>query len=332
MNVENLKELENRLGKYLREVLSISLEMGPWEGAASVPVFLREAYGFAVGKGLDAPCLFLLDRDLQPLTPVAIRKHVFEVGKKWTGDVVYVARAVDSSRRKQLIDQRVPFVVPGNQAYLPMLGTDLREHFRHVRGAADTLGPATQAVLLHALHHGERDSYSPRDLASALGYSGMTLTRAFNELESAGIGRHYSQGKRRLMELKGSRRALWEIALPLMRSPVTRRVSIEGSAVPLGTPAAGLSALAIYTNLAEPDSPVSAVTNAEWAALKGRMLRNVGSAQASFSIEIELWSYPPASVVGGKAVDRLSLYLSLRETRDERIEAALEDLLEGMQW
>jgi hypothetical protein len=49
--------------------------------------------------------------------------------------------------------------------------------------------------------------------------------------------------------------------------------------------------------------------------------------------EIELWRYEPALLSkDGKSVDPLSLYLSMRGTSDERVEAALANLLKGIQW
>ncbi|MCK7468892.1 MAG: hypothetical protein MZU91_12730 [Desulfosudis oleivorans] len=52
--------------------------------------------------------------------------------------VVYVTRTLASYERKRLIEQKVPFLVPGNQLYLPDLGIDLREYFRKPTIAAQT--------------------------------------------------------------------------------------------------------------------------------------------------------------------------------------------------
>ena len=42
----------------------------------------------------------------------------------------------------QLVEQRVPFIVPGNQMYLPPLGLDFREHFRRLQAERPTPTPA----------------------------------------------------------------------------------------------------------------------------------------------------------------------------------------------
>ena len=43
--------------------------------------------------------------------------------------VVYVTEALASYERRHLIAKKVPFIVPGNQLYLPELGIDLRVPF-----------------------------------------------------------------------------------------------------------------------------------------------------------------------------------------------------------
>jgi hypothetical protein len=46
------------------------------------------------------------------------------------------------------------------------------------------------------------------------------------------------------------------------------------------------------------------------------------------SAEIQLWRYSPAGTATDELVDPLSLWLSLENTTDERIEMARDDLLE----
>ena len=243
MKVVDQNGLEARLTRHFREVLSIGMDLKRWPGEASLPAFLRETYAFMAAEVLGAQCLFLVDRAVHPTTPAAIRKHIFEVQKRWDGEVVYVAAGIDSARRKQLIDQKVPFVVPGNQVYLPMLGIDLREHFKSVRGAGESLSPAAQAAFLHVLQHPDKGALSPQEMAGSLGYTSMSMSRAFDELESAGLGRGSIAGKRRLMELAGAQRDLWERALPLLRSPVAESMPVPRDL--LDGPAAGLTALGV---------------------------------------------------------------------------------------
>jgi hypothetical protein len=47
---------------------------------------------------------------------------------------------------------------------------------------------------------------------------------------------------------------------------------------------------------------------------------------------IEVWSYPPERLGDNEMVDPLSLYLSLRDSQDERIQQQLEQLIAEVKW
>jgi DNA-binding MarR family transcriptional regulator len=314
-------DLASRLKQHLHDVLSIDVEARRWDGQGTLPAYLREAYAFIASTVLDVPCLFLLDRGAQRSTPSAIRKQLAEVSKRWQGDVIYVTAALD-----------VPFVVPGNQVYLPMVGIDLREHFKKAKGAAEKIGPAAQVVLLQVLYHPDVDRFSPQELASALGYTPMSMTRALDELEASGVGLHINQGKRRFLEVVASRRELWEQVRPMLRSPVVRRVVVTGLDRDAAMLSAGLSALASSTNLAEPGRPVVAIGRRQWGRIAEQTRRVAPEDEDPSSLEVEVWSYPPGALSNEQIVDRLSLYLSLVGSTDERVESALDHLLGGMTW
>ena len=44
---------------------------------------------------------------------------------------------------------------------------------------------------------------------------------------------------------------------------------------------------------------------------------------------LELWKYPP-NIIGDDAVDSLSLYLTLRNDPDERVQIALDEMMKGL--
>ena len=48
--------------------------------------------------------------------------------------------------------------------------------------------------------------------------------------------------------------------------------------------------------------------------------------------QMECWHYDPRLLSDGPTVDRLSLFLSLREAADERVAQALHALLESLPW
>lgn len=324
-----LREFE----RHLKEALNITVVPKEWGDVDKLPFFLRDLYTFFQASLLNTSCLLMVSQDKEEQTPANIRKQMLQVQAKWDGEVIYLCPSVSAYNRKRLIEQKVPFVVPGNQMYLPMLGIDLREHFRQIRTAAPgKLSPSTQAVVLHALLHGPGKDYTPSRLANQLGYTVMTLTRAFDELESLGLGEVVTEGRERVLRFNDGKKALWERSREFMRSPVKRRIFIRPPGKKGGGIPAGLTALAHYTMLAPPSVPVYAVSMEEWKSMKSFNAVVELPAAEPQSFEIEIWNYSPLQFKEEDVVDRFSLYLSLQDNVDERVQSALENMMEEASW
>ena len=137
--------------RYLQDVLGLTAIVKPWAGDAALPYFLHDAYEFASIELIGAPYVLMLERD-KATSASKVRKHLDTLAQASGAVGIYVAAALSSYERKRLVGQRVPFIVPGNQLYLPDLGIDLREYFRQCRETAyKSLSPATQALLISAL-------------------------------------------------------------------------------------------------------------------------------------------------------------------------------------
>jgi len=317
---------------YLRDTLAVLAAPVTWQGAEKLPLYLRETYRFHEVSILDLPCLLMVARDPDEKTPATVRKHMDQLREKWPGEAVFVDRAVSSHNRKRLIEHKVPFVIPGNQMYLPMLGIDLREHFRKLRRTRPTFSPSTQMLVLHAIYRGNGQTLTPSETAQRLGYSAMTMTRAFDELESVEIGEHSVKGKERYLRFAATGKDLWEQALPFMRTPVKKRLHELIQVTSMPGVRAGLAALAHYSMLAEPRNPVYAFGFDEWKAFCRNNTTTELTAPEPGSTEIELWSYSPAEFAADGFADRLSLFLSLREVGDERVEGAIEEMMRSIHW
>ena len=318
--------------RYVRETLGIPVMAHPWAEGSGLPQYLRERYRFFKTNVLGTDCVLMADIGEEEQTPAFIGKQLDQVRSRGQVEVVYVRHAVTSYNRKRLIEQKVPFIVPGNQMYLPMLGIDLREHLKRLREKKPVFSHSTKALILRVLWRKEADEVTPAEIAHRLGYSAMTITRAFDELETAGIGEHSVLGKERHLHFPETGKSLWEKVLPYLNTPVRKRLYVASSMQTGNGSLAGQSAMARYTMLAEPKVPVFAFSADEW---KVRMQHDQIvelTLPEPGAFEIELWKYAPAPFAHEGRVDRLSLYLSLRDSTDERIQSALDALLGGMEW
>jgi len=169
-------------------------------------------------------------------------------------------------------------------------------------------------------------------LAAPLGYTSMTMTRAFDELQTAGLGEITMEGRERILRFDQNKKDLWENARKFLRNPVKKHLWVKSFInEPLGVKA-GLTALARYSALAEPANPVFAMTSKKWKKIKNRNGVLELTITEPDAFELEIWSYSPRLFEKDNVVDRFSLYLSLQANDDERVESALEKMMEKITW
>ena len=321
---------------YLQEVLGIQAPgVKPWARVNELPYFLRDAFQFSELELLGQPVVLAIGRADAKQSLSEVRTWLDKVKALAGQPAVYVTDALASYDRRRLIEQKVPFIVPGNQLYLPDLGLDLREYFRQRAPAMEAaLSPSAQAMLVTALlRQPWQSDWQPSKVAVALGYTPMTLSRAVKELTAAGLATAYTVGRSRWLRMELPPEQTWERAKPALRTPVRRTVWVAANGIGACRPSriAGLSALARYSMLTEPKWPVYAMTAADWKAATDAGVRELPEPEAGAQ-EWQLWSYSPALVPDTNTVDPLSLTLSLQENADDRIQLALDELKGQLPW
>lgn len=327
-----MEDLVNRCRRYLSETLGIEAEFSRKEATGGLPFFLHEHYDFYKFSLYGENFVVLAVKDSSELTPAGIRKHIQLVNEKLDARSVFLGDSLSSYNRKRLIAYKVPFIIPGNQLYLPDLALNLREFFKKNEPAAEALSPATQAVILYFLNKKITEPQNPKELAEKLGYSKMTISRAFDEIEAAGLAKFSSSGRNRLVQFTVNHRRLWKEALPHLKTPVLRRLWIKSLENAPQFPEAGQTALAEYSMLAPPELPVYAVSSAEWKSLQKGSEEVLPAFSEEAQFVLEIWRYSPRLFAKGQEVDPFSLYLSMKELGDERVESALEEMMENIQW
>jgi hypothetical protein len=311
--------------RYLHEALGLPTTVKPWAGGSALPYFLHDAYEFASIELLGAKYV-LMQPHKQDSSAAKVRKD-WDTLVKLSGAVgIYVAQVMSSYERQRLVGQHVPFIVPGNQLYLPDLGIDLREYFRQRRETSDKeLSPATQALLISALLKPWKAEMHPAELVDGLGYTSMTLSRAVKELENAKLASIVSVGRERWLHFEDNAKAVWTKALPLLRDPVKQSIwAMPDAGVLQEARLAGESALAQATLVAEPAYPVYALSSEQWKRAQKLGMHALPSPEPGACLW-QIWRYNPNISHIEASVDPLSLILSLRNDPDERIQQALSE-------
>lgn len=314
---------------YVEQVLQAPLLIDGPVATPGLPSFLLERYRLMAGEIFGSDCILMVPIGEHIETPATIAKHRELLQRHFPArTAVLVTDRLSNHNRHRLIAQRVAFIVPGNQLFVPELAMDLREHFRSDKGEpTDGLTPAAQLIVLAALMERVGMETTPSELASRFRYSAMSMGRAISELEGLELLEAETSGRYRHVRFALSRDKLWTRVRPLLRTPVRKRRRVRRPVGDIEMPRAGETALAKRTDLSDPRIETRAIAAADWKSIAKRyeLDRPVGWDEPV--IELETWTYDPLLLGSVELVDPISLWLSLPDSPDDRFGTAKDALL-----
>jgi DNA-binding MarR family transcriptional regulator len=301
---------------------------------AGLPLFLRERYQFARTRLFGQSILLALEQgNPESATPGEYEKHADTLRSQSGEPVVLVLPALPAYIRNRMVRCGLPFIVPGSQIFLPTALIDLRERFRQpIPKAGKPLTPAAQCVLLYHLQRQPLENMPLREIAERIGYSPVMLTKVKTELLAAELCEPKRIGRSVALHFTTGRRQLWDAARPLLSSPVAKTVWIQGEKP--GHPAlqAGLTALSRRTMIADDRLPTFALLSEVFQANLERGLFRGCPGPEDADLKMEVWAYNPQLFADNGSVDPLSLFLSLHDFPDERVQQQLELLINEFPW
>lgn len=253
--------------------------------------------------------------------------------------VAFLFKNASDMQCKSLIQKRVPFVAPSSLIYLPFLGVSLRNQNRSAKtfGAdkddiPQKLTPQGQLLFLYMLYR-VKDSYVTKAKAAQdTGLNAMAVSRCSRELAKLGLARLQENGRSVLMTCADNGKDLVEKAKPYLINPVKKRIIVTKNDLKESFPKAGEMALSARTMLAAPRIDVYASQKND---LSSGVIDNSSNARwfdKMDLVEIQIWSYAPSLFAVDGMVDPLSLYMSLKDSKDERVTGCLDEMMEAVQW
>lgn len=330
-----MNENEN-LVQYLTRMTGEPMRLRPVAGdrLKGLPVYLAREYRLDewcwLGKtvvlaGVPAPP----DADREGVAVLTARLRVLE--EHFHLPVVLVVPALRSYQRDRFVQHGIPFIVPGTQLFIPPFANLCEHYARQVR--SPKISAAAQATVLYQLLKKPGPGLPLNAWARMLGYSPMMLTKVRDELVAAGLCVPAATTRARGLHFLHEGGKLWEKAQPALRSPVAKQRWIHLHALPPeGMLKAGVTALSELTLVEGDLLPTYACRNVTAATLASGTFFEQREHREEANARLECWRYDPCLFAEGDHVDRLSLYLSLAGSDDERIRLACAELQEGMKW
>ncbi len=321
----------NEVVNYINEVLGTRVtykKIAP-EKLKNLPFFLANGYDFGEIRLYNQKIVLLSVKD--DFTTEVLRTHIDNVQKKLNAIVVAVIPPVDAYKRLRLIEKRVPFIIPGKQMYMPDLLISLKEYgnTRVDNQQPATMQPAAQLILLYHLQVETLEGLNLGMIAERLRYNPMTVTRAAFYFHNTGLCK-IEGTKEKFLNFEKTKRELWDIAEPKMTNPINKTQFYTGYTLDQNLKKANISALAYYTELNDEQVEFFAMPPGYGRFIGGVNLKPIDPMEGN--VCIEEWKYDPALLTKTEYIDSLSLYLCFRENKNERIEMALEKLIEKFPW
>jgi len=232
--------------------------------------------------------------------------------------IVFLFQGLQFVERNRLIERGVYFIVSDKYAYLPFLVINTRET-EHKK--SEDLSSVAQYILLYHLQVESLESVSMAELEKKLPYTYVTISRAFKTLGDLKLCEVSMDGNRvKRLHFEKSPKELWEHILPYLKNPVNRVLYCDAIADGVCMTFGGITALSHYTHLNPDETNTYIVDTKQYRKLQAsNALKNLNEAEGN--IRLEVWNYPPLSQ---DYADPISLYLTLKEDKDPRVEKELE--------
>ncbi|MBN1623808.1 MAG: MarR family transcriptional regulator [Clostridia bacterium] len=316
--------------QYLKENIDEDLIIEPWLKKNLIPIYLREIYNFHEMTILGTPCILMEVINETP-TIDQIQKHIKQIAYLNDRHIVLFYKYLTRYRRKSLIENRIAFIIEDGQMYLPFLGVNLKKAQEHTEDEIKTLTTPAQIAYLYFLYNKE-DIVNTTVFAEKFGFNKMTASRALNDLYHINLITYNIGGKTgRSKEYKRIQDPdYFIIGRDYLKTPIRKTVYTKTK--PVESLIAGLSALAGLSTINPPNHPTMAIDRNKLNKEHIEIIKNMDLINDMRLVELELWNYNPKLFSTSHHVDLLSLYLSLKEESDVRVEQALEEALRGETW
>jgi len=310
---------------YIKEILHLSINVSKFENYAMLPIYFSKSYEICILTIYEIQ--FLLARPIEPTNLTALRKQCIYL-KKLTGfECVLCLQDVRIYTKEKMLSEGIPFVIAGQQIYIPFLGIYLTGNKAKDISHVDKISFSTQKLLLTAIYN-DWKKITLTEASNVLCISKMTVTRCFNELQALGLSLVQSGHKLRYFTWQSSRHSLWEFVHPHLRDPVLRQYRLEESVNHQLMKLSGMSAISHYSMLSDNNYLTYGVTKDTAKSFNLHKIPEIPKNESpGMIIQIMGYEYEYHDLV---AIDPLSAILSLTDDdlNDPRVEAAVEEILE----
>lgn len=317
--------------KYLKEVFGINVKIKEWDGIRKLPLFLRNKREYYV-MYMENMQFVLMKNNSADFNVSGFEKEMHEIERTADMSVILWLEAVSTYQRNALVKNKIPFIVPNSQIYVPELGMCLKELCAGKREKVEKLSAIAQYLLLYFIYKKNQEETSQSELTEYLGMSAMNVSRAVLELQEIGLLETRKEGTRKLVKAAALGKELYQLSIKYLQSPVQKKVYVNRMRFDMHLVYAGETALAKQSMLNFPRCTVFAMDKKKLKEIPKEYLIEPKLVADSDYVEVELWKYDPNKFAVNGVVDVVSLAESLKDIEDERVEMQMKEIMEDYKW
>jgi len=290
-------------------------------------MFLRFSF-FTMEFNNQSLCVIQAKNKQDSLTPLKYKQITKQTEILVGLPVVVILDSLTYYERERLINQGVYFIISDKYAFLPSLIVNVQAK-KNVKNPVRLIPAAQYVLLYHLLSEESKEEYTIKDLEQIMPYNYVALARAIANLEDCKLCSTEIKDNTGIKYIRFAsyKRELWKKAQIYLSSPVKKVLYCD--AIPEGDfSISGVNALSQYSHLNSEEYETSAI----WEKLfnpSGTQYNEVEGLN-----KIEIWKYPTTMpfLSNHNVVDKLSLFLLMKDEPDARIEKELEIMIEEMKW
>ena len=297
-----------------------------------LPIYLTDKFDFMCFDLYGNAYILSEYKEKQDLFIENIEKDIVQIKRLTDRNPVFVFNWLRLTQRENLIKNKISFVVPETQIFIPYPPIYLTETEAREKTATDEFKKSTQVVFAY-LFLNNVDNINAHRLAERLGYSVPTTNRALNELVDKGLLIQNSNGTRKKYSIP-NKRDYWELGKKYLFNPVSSAYLLLKERVNIGDNRLYKSsdtALSEYSDDFDED-----VNHEKHYACHSKVfsemhnnnyLKSIEFSMRSFVL-LESFAYDPALLSKDDKIDPVSLYAQYLDKNDERVEMAFDKIIE----
>ena len=299
-------------------------ECKQWGGVEKLPLYLKNGYKFQKAEIDSHKCLMMEPKGKLPTLP-ALKKQIARIQQIENIPVVICLDSMSAFRRKNMIESRIPFVVENKQIYLPFLGAFFIVKANEQEVAIEQFKISTWLLFILYINNEGKELYLS-DATQRLPYSAMTISRAAKQLEASKLFRTRKDGVNKILFSKLCKKELYKELDGYFTTLIIKTYYLPKKAVTDDMVLAGVSALSEQSMLSESNLMHYAVEQGS-VSREGRETELLDERE---QVLIEEWSYDPQLFAKEGIADPISIAFSLAYDQDERVQMAVEEMLNAL--